>query len=333
MLDVLLHGQEDIAAELRGARRRGDPRRHPRRGAARAGARRRRRASSTWRRSSATRRARATPELPTRSTSTATRALVADAEAAGVRALRVRLDLLELRPHGRPDGADRRGRRAGARVALRRAEGRRWSRRCSAAARRPSRRPACASPPSTASAPRMRFDLTVNEFTRDLWADRELEVFGEQFWRPYIHVRDAARAVRAVLDAPAEKVAGEVFNAGDSGENYRKLDLVEDDQPADRHAATSRTCTATRTRATTRSASRRSRAELGFEPLQTRAGRHRRDDRGARGGPLRRPVRRPLPEHRRAGAIAGDRASRCSTCGSSQRGPRGGRRTCCARAG
>ena len=33
-------------------------------------------------------------------------------------------------------------------------------------------------------APRMRFDLTVNEFTRDLWADRELEVFGEQFWRP-----------------------------------------------------------------------------------------------------------------------------------------------------
>lgn len=76
-------------------------------------------------------------------------------------------------------------------------------------------------------APRMRFDLTVNEFTRDLWADRELEVFGEQFWRPYIHVRDAARAVRTVLDAPLERVAGEVFNAGRSGENYRKLDLVE----------------------------------------------------------------------------------------------------------
>jgi nucleoside-diphosphate-sugar epimerase len=77
-------------------------------------------------------------------------------------------------------------------------------------------------------APRMRFDLTVNEFTRDLWADRELEVFGEQFWRPYIHVRDAGRAVRTVLEAPAEKVAGQVFNAGRSGENYRKLDLVEE---------------------------------------------------------------------------------------------------------
>jgi nucleoside-diphosphate-sugar epimerase len=74
---------------------------------------------------------------------------------------------------------------------------------------------------------RMRFDLTVNEFTRDLWADRSLEVFGELFWRPYIHVRDAARAVRTVLDAPPEKVAGKVFNAGHSDENYRKLDLVE----------------------------------------------------------------------------------------------------------
>lgn len=75
---------------------------------------------------------------------------------------------------------------------------------------------------------RMRFDLTVNEFTRDLWADRELEVFGEQFWRPYIHVRDAGRAVRTVLDAPEEKVAGNVFNAGRSGENYRKLDLIDE---------------------------------------------------------------------------------------------------------
>jgi nucleoside-diphosphate-sugar epimerase len=76
------------------------------------------------------------------------------------------------------------------------------------------------------AAPRMRFDLTINEFTRDLWAGRPLEVFGERFWRPYIHVADAARAVRTVLEAAPEQVSGEVFNAGDSDENYRKLDLV-----------------------------------------------------------------------------------------------------------
>jgi nucleoside-diphosphate-sugar epimerase len=76
-------------------------------------------------------------------------------------------------------------------------------------------------------APRMRFDLTVNEFTRDLWADRQLEVFGEQFWRPYVHVRDAARGIRTVLEAPVDAVAGQVFNVGDSSQNFRKLDLVE----------------------------------------------------------------------------------------------------------
>ena len=52
--------------------------------------------------------------------------------------------------------------------------------------------------------PRMRFDLTVNEFARDAFVNRELVVYGEQFWRPYVHVWDAVQAVSAVLEAPAE---------------------------------------------------------------------------------------------------------------------------------
>jgi nucleoside-diphosphate-sugar epimerase len=76
-------------------------------------------------------------------------------------------------------------------------------------------------------APRMRFDLTVNEFTRELWADRELEVYGELFWRPYVHVADAGRAILTVLQTPTEEVAGNVFNVGRTDENYRKLDLSE----------------------------------------------------------------------------------------------------------
>lgn len=77
------------------------------------------------------------------------------------------------------------------------------------------------------SSPRMRFDLTVNEFTRDVLLAGDLVVYGEQFWRPYIHVRDAARAIRTVLEAPAKAVAGEVYNVGSTSENYRKLDIVE----------------------------------------------------------------------------------------------------------
>lgn len=75
--------------------------------------------------------------------------------------------------------------------------------------------------------PRPRFDLTVNEFAAELELTRRLQVYGRQFWRPYIHVRDAAEAVRLVLDAPIAAVAGEVFNAGDSRENYRKGDIVD----------------------------------------------------------------------------------------------------------
>ena len=77
-------------------------------------------------------------------------------------------------------------------------------------------------------AARMRFDLTVNEFTRDLWAGRRLDVFGERFWRPYVHVRDAAEAVCHVLEAPREAVGGRVYNVGRDDENYRKVDLVEE---------------------------------------------------------------------------------------------------------
>jgi nucleoside-diphosphate-sugar epimerase len=77
------------------------------------------------------------------------------------------------------------------------------------------------------TSPRMRFDLTVNEFTRDVALDQDLVVYGEQFWRPYVHVRDAARAIVTVLGAPREQVSGEVFNVGDTDENYRKLDIVE----------------------------------------------------------------------------------------------------------
>jgi nucleoside-diphosphate-sugar epimerase len=77
------------------------------------------------------------------------------------------------------------------------------------------------------TSPRMRFDLTVNEFTRDLLLSGDLVVYGEQFWRPYIHVRDAARATAAALEAPTEAIVGQVFNVGDTRENYRKLDIVE----------------------------------------------------------------------------------------------------------
>ena len=76
--------------------------------------------------------------------------------------------------------------------------------------------------------PRMRFDLTVNEFTKELALGKELVIFGKQFWRPYCHVKDFANAFITVLEAPENKVAFNVFNVGDTKENYTKEMIVEE---------------------------------------------------------------------------------------------------------
>jgi len=76
--------------------------------------------------------------------------------------------------------------------------------------------------------PRVRFDLTVNEFTRDATLGKELIIYGEQFWRPYCHVADLARSCIQVLESPAEKVDHNVFGVGDTSENYQKKMLAEE---------------------------------------------------------------------------------------------------------
>ena len=76
--------------------------------------------------------------------------------------------------------------------------------------------------------PRIRFDLTVNEFVRELALERELVIFGEQFWRPYCHVEDLARACVLVLESDFEKVNHKVFGVGDTNENYQKKMLADE---------------------------------------------------------------------------------------------------------
>lgn len=76
--------------------------------------------------------------------------------------------------------------------------------------------------------PRIRFDLTVNEFTRNATINGEQEIWGAQFWRPYCHVEDLARAVILVLESAEDKVKSEVFNVGNTDENYNKGMIIEE---------------------------------------------------------------------------------------------------------
>jgi len=75
--------------------------------------------------------------------------------------------------------------------------------------------------------PRMRFDLTVNQFTRDLALGRRLVIFDAHTWRPYCHVQDFATLVRRVIEAPEDRIAFQVFNAGGDDNNSTKASLVD----------------------------------------------------------------------------------------------------------
>jgi nucleoside-diphosphate-sugar epimerase len=75
---------------------------------------------------------------------------------------------------------------------------------------------------------RLRFDLTVNEFIKEVALGKELTIFGEQFWRPYCHVEDLARACICVLEADPKKVDHNVYNVGDTTENYQKKMIAEE---------------------------------------------------------------------------------------------------------
>lgn len=76
--------------------------------------------------------------------------------------------------------------------------------------------------------PRIRFDLTVNEFTRNATIHGEQEIWGAQFWRPYCHVEDLARSVVLVLESPEDKVRANVYNVGTTEENYNKGMIINE---------------------------------------------------------------------------------------------------------
>lgn len=76
--------------------------------------------------------------------------------------------------------------------------------------------------------PRVRFDLTVNEFTRNATLGQVEEIWGEQFWRPYCHVDDLALSAILVLESEEEKVRAEVFGVGDTNENYQKGQIMRE---------------------------------------------------------------------------------------------------------
>jgi nucleoside-diphosphate-sugar epimerase len=75
--------------------------------------------------------------------------------------------------------------------------------------------------------PRMRFDLAINVMTKNAYVAGRITVDGGgRQWRPFVHVRDAARAFELALTSDASKVAGEIFNVGSDQNNVQILNLA-----------------------------------------------------------------------------------------------------------
>ncbi len=74
---------------------------------------------------------------------------------------------------------------------------------------------------------RMRFDLTVNQFTHELLLGNELLVYDPDTWRPYFHTEDFAEIVYNFLNLKNEQIYKQVFNVGDDKNNFTKRSLVD----------------------------------------------------------------------------------------------------------
>lgn len=73
--------------------------------------------------------------------------------------------------------------------------------------------------------PRMRYDLVVNTFVRDALVKGALTVHcGGEMWRPLVDITDLANVYIACVEAPDDKVCGQIFNV--VGKNYRILELA-----------------------------------------------------------------------------------------------------------
>lgn len=76
--------------------------------------------------------------------------------------------------------------------------------------------------------PRMRFDIVLNNLAGLAWTTNVIEMISDGMpWRPLVHIKDISKAVLCVLEAPRDAIHNQVFNVGDTKENFRVREIAE----------------------------------------------------------------------------------------------------------
>jgi nucleoside-diphosphate-sugar epimerase len=78
------------------------------------------------------------------------------------------------------------------------------------------------------ASPRMRFDIVLNNLAGLAWTTQEIKMTSDGTpWRPLVHALDICKAIVCAIEAPRDIVHNQVFNVGDTGNNYRVKEIAE----------------------------------------------------------------------------------------------------------
>jgi nucleoside-diphosphate-sugar epimerase len=74
----------------------------------------------------------------------------------------------------------------------------------------------------------MRFDIVLNNLSGLAWTTKAIRMTSDGTpWRPLVHVLDICQAAACALEAPREAVHNQIFNVGDTRQNYRVREIAQ----------------------------------------------------------------------------------------------------------
>ncbi|MBA3921587.1 MAG: SDR family oxidoreductase [Nostocaceae cyanobacterium] len=78
------------------------------------------------------------------------------------------------------------------------------------------------------ASPRMRFDIVLNNLSGLAWTTKEIKMTSDGTpWRPLVHALDICKAIVCALEAPRDIIHNQIFNVGDTANNYRVKEIAE----------------------------------------------------------------------------------------------------------
>jgi len=78
------------------------------------------------------------------------------------------------------------------------------------------------------ASPRMRFDIVLNNLAGLAWTTKEIKMTSDGTpWRPLVHALDICKAIVCAVEAPRDIVHNQIFNVGDTTNNYRVKEIAQ----------------------------------------------------------------------------------------------------------